>query len=234
MSQKVLVVDRFSPPGNMKVNSMLSDQILFESEHSVSRYIEGLRAGDSEAAQKIWERFIQRLVQLANRKLSSTPRSSADGEDVVQQAFSEFFMQVQEGRFPKLHERDDLWQILAMLVDRRAKDQIRRQTTQRAGGGNVINATGARNDKEAPDPILSVPSRSPDVHEAMEFVDTLREHLAILTEEQQKVALLKLKGYSNKEISVEITSNERSMSLRTVERTLGRIRSRWGNVWDAR
>ena len=121
-----------------------------------------------------------------------------------------------------------------MLVDRRTKDQIRRQTTQRAGGGNVINATGARNDKEAPDPILSVPSRSPDVHEAMEFVDTLREHLAILTEEQQKVALLKLKGYSNKEISVEITSNERSMSLRTVERTLGRIRSRWGNVWDAR
>jgi RNA polymerase sigma factor (sigma-70 family) len=213
---------------------MLSDQILYESEHSVSRYIEGLRAGNNEATQKIWERFIQRLVQLANRKLSSTPRSSADGEDVVQQAFSEFFMQVQEGRFPKLHDRDDLWQILAMLVDRRAKDQIRRQTTQRAGGGKVINVTGAQNDKAAPDPILSMPSRSPNVHEAMEFVDTLREHLTLLTEEQQEVALLKLQGYSNKEIAVEITSNERSISLRTVERTLGRIRSHWEDVWDTR
>ena len=57
-----------------------------------------------------------------------------DGEDVVQQAFSEFFFQVQEGRFPKLNDRDDLWQVLAMLVDRRAKDQIRRQNSLRAGG----------------------------------------------------------------------------------------------------
>ncbi len=65
------------------------------------------------------------------------------------------------------------------------------------------------------------------MHEAMEFVDTLRDHLTLLqNEEQQKVALLKLQGYSNKEIADQINS-----SLRTVERTLGRIRSSFENVW---
>ena len=201
-----------------------------ESSHSVTRYIDGLRKGDVEATQKIWERFIQRLVQLANSKLRNSSRSSVDEEDVVQQAFADFFSQVKQGRFPKLNDRNDLWQVLAMLVDRRAKDQIRRQYALRSGGGRVINgnSVGLTAGVQEVDLISSVPSRTPCVSEAMDFVDALRNRLALLKDQEQRsVALLKLQGYSNREIADKIDS-----SLRTVERTLNRIRSIWEDVWS--
>ena len=102
-----------------------------QSNHSITQYIEGLKQGDDEAAQKVWERFLERLIRLADQKLKSSPRKALNEEDVVQQAFVEFFRQVQEGRFPRLNDRNDLWQVLAMLVDRRAKDQIRKLNSQK-------------------------------------------------------------------------------------------------------
>ena len=62
----------------------------------------------------------------------------------------------------------------------------------------------------------------------MDFVDALRNRLALLKDQEQRsVALLKLQGYSNREIADKIDS-----SLRTVERTLNRIRSIWEDVWS--
>ena len=150
-----------------------------ESGHSVTKYIAGLRGGEVEATQKIWERYIQRLILLANSKLRNSSRSSVDEEDVVQQAFADFFSQVQQGRFPKLNDRNDLWQVLAMLVDRRAKDQIRRQHTQRSGSGRVINgnSAGLTAGTRETDLMAAIPSRIPCVSEAMDFVDTLRDRL---------------------------------------------------------
>ena len=60
-----------------------------------------------------------------------------DEEDVVQIAFAQFFRQIQEGRSSKIDDRNTLWQILAMLVDRRAKDQDRQQKTEKGGKGQV-------------------------------------------------------------------------------------------------
>ena len=108
----------------MKMNIEHPQKEDSHEQHSVSKYIQGLKTGDEEATQKIWERFLNRLIRLADGKLK-TNRKAMDEEDVVQNAFAQFFQQVQEGRFAKLDDRNDLWQVLAMLVDRRAKDQDR-------------------------------------------------------------------------------------------------------------
>ena len=53
------------------------------SDDSVSHWIAGLKAGQEEAAAKLWGHFYSRLVALACRRLRTLPTPSADEEDVV-------------------------------------------------------------------------------------------------------------------------------------------------------
>jgi RNA polymerase sigma factor (sigma-70 family) len=194
------------------------------SEHSVTKYLDDLKNGDQDAAQQVWERFLGRLIRLADRKLKSSPRKALNEEDVVQQAFAQFFLQVQQGRFPQLNDRNDLWQVLAMLVDRRAKDQLRKQKSEKRGGGEnrgeSIFVVLGESTREG---IAGVPDVEPSPELAAEMIEQFDQRLAMLkTEEDRKIVLFKLQGHSNREIADLI-----EVSLRTVERRLEDIRSRW-------
>lgn len=191
------------------------------NEHSVSQYIEGLKAGDELATQKIWERFLDRLIRLADGKLK-TDRKAMDEEDVVQKAFAQFFRQVQEGRFSRLDDRNDLWQILAMLVDRRAKDQDRQQKTQKAGYGQVRTESVLMTKSDLIG-IAGLPEMSPTPELAAELTEVFRLRLAELNDERsQQLVLLKMQGFTNFEIAKKMES-----SKRTVERRLEAIRHKW-------
>ena len=52
-------------------------------------------------------------------------------------AFHSFCRGVADGRFPQLGDRDDLWQILLMIAERKTIDHLREQFRQKRGGGNV-------------------------------------------------------------------------------------------------
>jgi len=200
-------------------------------EKSITQYLDGLRDGDESSAQKVWERFLERLIALANRKLKASPRKAMDEEDVVQNAFADFFVQVKQGRFPKLDDRHDLWQVLAMLVDRRATDQIRKQNSLKAGAGKVrtesVFLTAA--DSLTGQGIVSQPDMMPTPELAAEMAELLRERLGMLhNDEHRQVALLKMQGYDNTEISERLGS-----SLRTVERWLEKMRSLWSEQVQA-
>jgi RNA polymerase sigma factor (sigma-70 family) len=195
-------------------------------DHSVSQFIDGLREGDEHAAQVVWERFVFRLVELASRKLKAARRAE-DEEDIVQRAFADFFRQVQRGRFPQLHDRHDLWQVLCMLVDRRAIDAVRRQNSRKQGQGRVQgesffcskNASGEHVSGLAGSPDLLMPT--PEL--AMEMSEVLRQRLdQFESDEHRQVALLKLRGFTNREIAGQLGS-----SVRTVERWLDKMRQCW-------
>src|SRR5262249_25246064 len=57
------------------------------SPGSVTVWIAELREGDSRAAQRLWEGYFRRLVELARHKLLGRPRAAADEEDVALSAF---------------------------------------------------------------------------------------------------------------------------------------------------
>src|SRR5436190_24319348 len=107
------------------------------SEGSVTRWVTALKAGDSAAAQPLWERYHRQLVALARRKLESSRRRAADEEDVVQNAFRSFFKGVAGGRFPQLNDRDNLWRLLVVITARKALDQLAHENSKRRGGGTV-------------------------------------------------------------------------------------------------
>src|SRR5439155_2313361 len=104
---------------------------------SVSCWIDQLKIGDAAAAQPLWERYFQQLVRLARKKLQGVPRGAADEEDVALNAFDSFCRGAQQGRFPKLEDRDDLWQLLILITARKALDLRRHEFRQKRGGGRV-------------------------------------------------------------------------------------------------
>lgn len=195
------------------------------STHSVTQYIEGLRQGEGLAAQKTWERFIDRLIRLADRRLKAMPRKAEDEEDVVQKAFADFFRQVQQGRFSKLDDRHDLWQVLCMLVDRRAVDQIKKGNAQKRGEGEVRGESVflEKGDSMVSPGLAGFPEMLPTPDFALELSEALRRRLnSFENDEHRRVALLKLQGYTNLEIAHQIGS-----SNRTIERWLEEMRKAW-------
>src|SRR5439155_26721731 len=111
------------------------------SEGSVTRWVAALKEGDAAAAQPLWERYHTRLVALARQKLQASRRRAADEEDVVQSAFHSFFQGVARGRFPQLHDRDNLWRLLVVITARKALDQLAHEQALRRGGCTVQGET---------------------------------------------------------------------------------------------
>jgi RNA polymerase sigma factor (sigma-70 family) len=195
--------------------------------HSVTYLIHQLEAGNSAAAKKVWDRFIHQLIGLARKRLQGLPRRALDEEDIAVSAFNAFFQGVEENRFERLNDRDDLWQVLAMLAERKAIGALRRELADKRGGGvnrgesvfeqMIAESSGAIGIQGVADP-------SPMVVD--DFTSSVREMLESIGDDTaQTVALHKLSGMTNKEIAAKV-----GISLRAVERKLAMIRKKWERI----
>jgi hypothetical protein len=89
---------------------------------SVTRWVGGIKAGDPEAARRLWERYFAELVRLARARLRDAPRAAADEEDAALSAFDSLCRGAEQGRFPHLDDRADLWRVLVTITARKAAD----------------------------------------------------------------------------------------------------------------
>src|SRR5262245_6640404 len=69
---------------------------------SVTTWIHALSEGQEDVAQNLWERYFQRMVELARNKLRASVRRAADEEDVALSAFHSFCTAAAAHRFPRL------------------------------------------------------------------------------------------------------------------------------------
>lgn len=194
-------------------------------ENSVTRWIDGLRAGDAADIQRLWDRYFGRLVRLAGARLPGHARRAFDEEDVALSAFHSFCDRVGRGQFPQLDDRDDLWKVLVTITARKAIDVVRHQTRQKRGGGAVLGESAlALGDESGGDGLAQFLSREPTPEDAARFADEYQRLLAKLADATlQAVALRKLEGHSTEEIAAEL-----GVSTRTVDRKLRLIRAIWG------
>lgn len=191
---------------------------------SVSGWIDLLKAGDSAAAQPLWERYFHRLVALARSKLPGVHRRAADEEDVALSAFDSFCRGAEAGRFPQLADRDDLWRVLFTLTARRAFDQLRDEHRLKRGGGAVLGQSALANDEsDAGGEFEWFVGREPSPESAAMVAEECRRLLADLkSDELRSIAVWKMEGYTNEEIASKL-----DCATTTVERKLQRIRTRW-------
>jgi DNA-directed RNA polymerase specialized sigma24 family protein len=194
------------------------------SSGSVTHWLGLLRAGDAVAAQPLWEGYFRRLVGLARARLQGVSRRAADEEDVARSAFDSFCQGAQAGRFPRLADRDDLWQVLVLLTARKASRLRRHEQRQKRGGGRVQTETDLAASEPETDAILAeVVGSEPTPEFAAQVAEECQRLLDLLKEDDLRaIALAKMEGYGTEEIAARL-----DCAPRTVQRKLGRIRSLW-------
>jgi DNA-directed RNA polymerase specialized sigma24 family protein len=199
-----------------------------EEEGSVTQWITRLRGGDHGAAELLWRRYFTDLVRKAQHRLRGVRRAAADEEDVALSVFNSFCGGVQEGRFPNLRDRDDLWGTLLMLTDRKAVDFVRREQAAKRGGGKKPVPLGAGVHDTSADSaegagLSGLPGREPTPDYAALVAEECERLLRLLGDERlRELAIRKLEGYTNEEIARLC-----GCSLRAVERKLRLIRTCW-------
>jgi DNA-directed RNA polymerase specialized sigma24 family protein len=191
------------------------------AEGSVTHWLGLLKAGDATAAQKLWERYFQRLVALARQKLWGQRPRSADEEDVALSAFDSFCRGAEKGRFPHLDDRDNLWRLLMVLTGRKALHLLRDEGRQKRRGRP---AAASRADRETEDSILEqITGREPTPLFAAQVAEECQRLLRRLDDrELESVAVWKMEGFTNEEIAAKL-----DCAPRTIERKLRIIRGVW-------
>lgn len=199
-------------------------------DQSVSLWIRDLKQGDNEAAGKIWNRYFDRLVRVASRRLGNAARRIADEEDVAVSVFNGLCQGAAAGRFDQLQSREDLWSLLVAIAGRKAVDQIRRQTSRKRGGTDLRGESVFQGLPDAGAGFDGFLEEEP----TPEFLAIIEEEnerlLAMLRDDTQRdIARLRMAGHSNEEIADTI-----GISLRSVVRKLNLIREIWsGELPDA-
>ena len=190
---------------------------------SVAHWIQALRGGDPEAAQKLWERYFPRLVGLARKRLRGARRRVEDEEDVALSAFKSFWRGVREGRIPQLADRNDLWRLLVVITARKAIDVWRREGR---GGGRVVGESALLDPAGSADAgIDQVVGDEPTPEFAAQVAEECQRLLDMLGDDElRSIAVLKMEGHTNKEIAARLPQ---PVALATVERRLRVIRKLW-------
>lgn len=190
---------------------------------SVSLLLQQLRKGDDAATSDLWKRYVGKLLPLARRRLIGLRGADVDEDDVLVSVFDRFFRAAKEDRFAKLENRDDLWQILLMLTERRVADQYRRSHAEKRGGGDVMALEDIHRGASTADAVRELADRAVNPDLAAEFADQLRAALERLQEEStREVAILRMEGHSVSEIAEQL-----GISLSSAERKLRLIRQVW-------
>ena len=161
------------------------------------------------AARQIWEHYASRLKMLVRRNLDARIRRREGESDVLQSMYRCFCEKRREGELP-LRSRDDLWRVLVHITMCKVKNKAKYHLAARrdyrlevGGAGSISGWMIEQMDESGPTP-----------EEATILEEELHHWLIPLTEEQRRLALWKLDGYTNKEIGVMISRTERAVELK--------------------
>ncbi len=183
------------------------------ADGSVTAWFQALQGGDQDAAHKLWERFSERLLGVARRKLLGTPRQAADEEDVVLSAFVSFCQAAQAGELARLEDRADLWHLLVVITGRKAINlRVHGARLKRGGQAQYVA-----------DEVENLASREPDPEVAALFAEEYTRLLGLLDDpELRDIALKRVEGHTDEEIARAL-----GCTRRTVVRRVGLIRRIW-------
>ncbi len=187
---------------------------------SITRWIDELKEGDEQAAQKLWEHYFSQIVGLARRKLEGAKRAAADEEDVALSAFKSLCIGAEAGRFPKLSDRDSLWSLLFAIVVHKSTDLIRYENRRKRGGTGdqekclrAVPLSQIIEERASPSFAMQMSTEFESLMKKLEKADDPDLH---------RIAVAKMTGESNVEIAKRL-----GCVRRTVERKIQLIRRIW-------
>ncbi|MCG6155945.1 ECF-type sigma factor [Rubinisphaera margarita] len=201
------------------------------SPGSISLMIDQLQQGETAAQAELWNRYFERLVPLARKRLGGASRRVSDEEDVALSVMNNFLNGAARGQFPHLKDRENLWALLIVMTQRKVTDQVRHQHAKKRGGRNVRGESifmkaGDAGANAGWDVFLGE-DPTPEVMLALD-----EQHAALMEElgddTLREIARLKLESYTTDEIAEKL-----GVTSRTVKRKVALIREKWLAYGDA-
>jgi RNA polymerase sigma factor (sigma-70 family) len=192
---------------------------------SVSQWIFQLKEGKAEAAQRLWERYAMRMVELARRRMKDVSKRVVDEEDIAAGVFHSLCRGAAAGRFQNIKNRDDLWWLLLAITKHKVVDHVRREAAQKRGEGRVQFESGLIGN--ADDSKGFDLDRLIGEEPTPEFILMLQEQherlLGMLRDDRlRQIAVSRIEGFTVPEIADDL-----GVSTRSVERKLRLIRGAW-------
>lgn len=198
----------------------MSDNLLSPEDVELSQFVEGLRRGDSTAAEHLFQFYAARLTSLARVRFSAKLGRRLDPEDVVQSAMGSFFKHARAGDFT-FEEIDDVWRLLASITLNKvrqkiefhtaAKREIYREQHQQTGSITFLDA-----------PIVT---REPTPDAQLAVLEEIEMLVSGLDDWQQRIVQLRLEGYGLEEIAQDVSRSERTVR-RVMDKVKGRLEER--------
>jgi len=167
------------------------------------------RGGDQDAATQLHQRYGERLVMLARKRLSNKFQGRLDPEDVVQSVFRTMFRRTQAGSF-EFQKDDDFWKLMVTITLNKVRNKVR---------GKKRDPDRERNQFD--DTLAAVMCRDPGTLDLVAFTDFLGEIQKRLSPIEQQLLTLRLEGYTQEEIA-----EQNEVDVRTVRRRLTSIREK--------
>ena len=171
------------------------------------------RAGDQDAARQLFDRYVERLVALARKRISNRLAARVDPDYIVQSVFRTFFGRVRAGQFQIEHEED-----LPKLLMRITVHKTLRQAEFHRAAKRDIGAEAGQ-DGNPSDALAEMLAREPTPQETFYFLDQLEHFLANLNPQERQIVELRMQGFGTEEIAQRLGTYDRK-----VRRTLERIR----------
>jgi RNA polymerase sigma-70 factor (ECF subfamily) len=169
------------------------------------------KAGSESAATELFDRYCERLMCLARRRIGQRMASRIDPEDVIQSAFRTFFSRVRNDEF-KFEGETDLFRLLVRLTVNKTLRQI---AHHRAAKRDPNKETGQGTGEDDIFSQLTAGEPPPEVEVAL--LDEFERFLNRLQPFDRKVLELKFHGHTTAEIAGELDSYERKIR-RVLER----------------
>jgi RNA polymerase sigma factor (sigma-70 family) len=192
------------------------------SDGTVTNLIAELKAGKPEALEKLYRSYFPRLLGLARKRLSQSPRMLEDEEDVVQSVFRGFCELADRGLYPSLQNRNDLWLLLFTLTARKV-GRLRRAKRLPREDEQGVDPQGADDEVLGLEYLLG---HEPTPEEAVAFADEVKQKMDALQDDVlRQVALWKMESFTDEEIAQKL-----GCVTRTVERKLCVIRNTWESM----
>lgn len=174
----------------------------------VTRWINAVRRGDEQSANELWNLYFRRLIGFARSRMGAIPTTTYDEEDAAISSFRVLCEKLQAGDYPEIADRNEFWQLLVTVAARKIKRRAEYEFAAKRGGGSILQ----------PIDVTEVPAKEATLF-AVEY-ESLFNKLA--DPNLERVASLKIDGYTNEEIAKMI-----HRTRRTVQRMLDLIRDLW-------
>lgn len=222
----------------------------FPDSGIITSLIARLKVGDPEAEQQLWNKYADRIAEIARRTMRHSTNRVLDEEDIVIVTIKSLLNGIRTDRFPELHHRDQLWRLLTVITTRKATAAMDQDRRQKRGSGEVrgdsavmiklapqnsqvhrddSNIVKERGDSDLENGFdqLESASTTPDIAALIaDQADKLCRNLP--DDVSRQVMRLKIDGHTHEEIASRL-----DCTVRTVERRIKQIREVWLQLADA-